>query len=332
MLGIFRNNQLETGFLVVLYAAAFFANVWLQPHVDIGVYQATSNILGQWIYSKLGTLALVHNSVFFALLLLQAFMLNSMVNNYRLAKRYTFITAICYILMTNVFIELDYCSPAFMANTFLILALQNLYPTFSKKVLLGQIFNVGFWISIASLIYASSGVYLLLAILGLLILRPFDFREVLILLGGYIVPLFLVGTYQFVGDNFAVWWQHDVAQHYFQFQFLWTIDISFYISIGLIIIIMLWAMLNAPAIYFKTTTKEKKYINIIYLMFLIGSFSFIGQNQIYIQQFSLLAIPMAVLLSLNLQSLKSNGTAEFFHLMVFMAVLFVQYFGLLQIG
>lgn len=329
MLGIFRNNQLETGILVVLYAGAFFVNVWLQPHTAIAEYETTANILGQWIYSNLGGSALLHNSLFFVLLLVQGFMLNAMVNNYRLAKRYTFITAICYILMSNAFAGLDYCSPAFIANTFLILALQNLYPTFNKKVLLGQIFNVGFWVGIASLIYASTGVYLLLAILGLLILRPFDFREMLILLAGYAIPLFLVGTYQFVAGDLANWWQHDVAQHYFQFQFLWTVDLTFYISIGLMVVVMLWAVINASAIYFKTTTKEKKYINIIYLMFLIGGFSFVGQNLIYVQQFSLLAIPMAVLLSLNLQSLKSNGTAEFFHLILFMAVLSVQYLGLL---
>ncbi|MCP4442288.1 MAG: hypothetical protein GY810_25550 [Aureispira sp.] len=330
MLGIFRNNQLETGVLVVFYAAIFFTNVWLQPHIDITIYQDTSNVLGLWIYELIGTSPMILNSVFFVLLLLQAFMLNSVVNNYRLAKRYTFITAICYVLMSNAFVTLDYCSPAFISNTFLILALQNLYPTFSKKVLLGQIFNVGFWVGIASLIYAASGVYILLATIGLLILRPFDLREMLVLLSGYIAPLFLMGVYQFVSDDFGAWWQHDIAQHYFTFEFLWSIDITFYISMGIVGIVGLWGFLNAPAIYFKTTTREKKYINIIYLMLIVGGVSLVGQNIIYLQHFSLLVAPLAVLLSLNIQSLKSNGTAEFFHLVLFMAVLSVQYLGILK--
>ena len=75
------------------------------------------------------------------LVVLQAIMLNTVVNNYKMGRELTYFTALCYILLASAIPEFLYLSPALMGNTFLIIALAEMFKWYRKFEASASIFN-----------------------------------------------------------------------------------------------------------------------------------------------------------------------------------------------
>lgn len=324
MLQIFRNNQLFTIFFVFIYALIFSANTWLYEGISLTSFEQLPSTLGTWLIDIVDS-PTTNRLAFVFLLLIQAAIVNTLVNQFRLAKHYSYVPAIAYILIHFAGAGIDICSPVMLANCFLLWALYSLFCSYEKRVSLAVVFNVGFATALAALCYHGFVVYLGWIIISVLILRSFDPQEFVILLGGFFVPFFLLGTYHFINNNLSNWLHTEIWVHYQQMTVHYDNILSLYILIGLFIVPILLAIIQLQTLHFKTTTKEKKYINIIILMPFIGLLSFLVQSHLYTYNFLVLAIPVAILLSLVLQSFKSLALAEVLHLIFFMLALGIQY-------
>lgn len=323
VLQLFRNNQIFTALLVLVYFLFFGVNIWFYSN-DLTIFQnlpsTLSGSLNGWFehptFNKIG---------FSVLVLLQALGLNFILNEFKLTKKFSFVPAICFILFHFTTSNLDSLSPLVIANTFLIWSLYSLFKSYEKRVSLGTVFNIGFGIAIASLFYHSYFVYFIWAMLGLLIIRSFDPQEFILLILGYALPFFFMGTYHFVNDTLGNWWLNEIVIHYTKLAVFYPVNWQFYILIVLLIAPFILAASNAHGIYFKTTAREKKYIHVLFLMPVIGFLSILFQNNLYSIHYVIFAIPMGSLFSLALLSYKSLIMAEIIHFIVFMLILGIQY-------
>lgn len=324
VLQLFKNNQLHTLLLVFLYALLFYTRQWLYPSDDLLLYRATSGWLAGTVYEWLGGYGWLQRLLFGVLLLLQAIYLNYLVQEYRLAKRPTYVTAIAYVLVVSFFRIENGLSPAFIANSFLLLSLGSLYRSYDKNGSAGAVFNAGFWLGVAALCYFSAAVLLLWAFLGLFILRSTEWRDWLILLLGFLMPFFWLGTYFFLQDGLGEWWARDIVG---QLGFNGQIAMNPWSVAGLATsgLIFLWTLANWQGLHYKTTIREQKCIQVVFWMFLGLLLSFFAQNALFIHHLTLFAVPLAVLLSLNLQSIQSVGISELLHLLLLLGCLAVQY-------
>ncbi len=259
------------------------------------------------------------------LLLLQAGIVNLLVNEFRLAKHYSYVPAIAFILVHFAGADIDVCSPVMLGNCFMLWALFCLFQSYEKRVSLAVIFNIGFATAMAALCYHGFIVYFIWMVLAVLILRSFDPQEFILLLGGFFVPFFLLGTYHFINDNLGYWFYTELGQHYQQMTVHYDNNLSLYVLIGLMVAPIILALLQLQTLHFKTTSREKKYINVVLIMPFVGLLSFLVQSNLYAYHFLVLAIPVAILLSLVLQSFKSLALAELLHLVIFMLALGLQY-------
>lgn len=324
MLQLFRNYQIPTVLLVLLYLLVLSTNLWLYPHSLLSTVDDLPSTLGQWLMSWLtnsGT-----NRIFFTLIVwVQALVLNGLVNQFRLAKHTTFIPAILFILMHFTGPELDICSPVVFANGFLIWCLHQLWRSGEKRVPLGVIFNIGFTAAMAALCYHGFFVLLFWVMLAWVVVRSFDPQEFILLLGGFGVPFFLMGTYHFVNDNLGNWWSQELGVHYRELQVYYTQEATWPITVGLLAIGALIVLVQWSSIQFKTTTREKQAIQATLLLALVLGFSFLVQAQLYSYHFVVFAVPFGILLSLALQSMKSYAMAEMLHLLLFLGIIGLQY-------
>ena len=324
MLQLYRNNQVFTALLVLFYFLIFGANIWLYPNTNLTSFQELPSTLSQWLFNWISH-PLTNKLCFSILLLLQAFALNSIVNNFKLAKEYSFVPAICFVLLHFSYFNIDSCSPVVIANSFILWAVYSLFGSYEKRVSLGTIFNAGFSVAMATLFYHGYAVYSLWVVVGLLIIRSFDLQEFLILIAGYCIPFFLMGTYHFVDGNLAFWIQSELSVHYNTMEIFYNANTDLYLLLGIMIIPVLLAVGNLQGLYFKTTSREKKYIQVMLVMPVIGLFSFLLQNNIYSYHYLIFAVPLSVLLSLALLSYKSLAYAEAIHFLLFMLCLGIQY-------
>lgn len=324
MLQLFRNNQIFTVLFVLIYALVFSVNTWLYEGISFASFEQLPSTIGIWLIDWVDN-PISNRITFILLLLLQAFVVNLLVNHFRLAKHSSYVPAMAYILVHFAGVGIDICSPVMLANCFILWALYSLLCSYEKRVSLATVFNIGFATAMAALCYYGFIVYSVWMILALLLLRSFDPQEFIILLGGFFVPFFLLGTYHFINSNLGHWLNTEIWVHYQQMMVHYDTTIGLYLLVGFFASPVLLALLQLQTLHFKTTAKEKKYINMVLWMPFIGALSFLFQSHLYAYHFLVLAVPAAILLSLVLQSFKSLALAELFHLILFMLALGVQY-------
>jgi len=324
VLQIFRNNDFVTNLLALGYLAIFAANTWLYPTEQLDVLTSLPASLWGYVLPYVSD-PLTNKVCFVLLVLLQAFYVNYLVGEYKLLRQQTLVTAICFMLLYFAYFDTDFCSPLLLANTFLIASLHSLLASYDKKVSLGTIFNIGFWIAIAAFCYHSYWVFILWAMIGLLIVRTFDWQEFILLLLGFVVPFFLMGTWHYVLGSYDQWISTQLGVHFGSTQFNIDVNGWFYLMLAVLFLPYILSLLNLGGIQFKTTTREKKFIQVILLLPIIGLLSFFFQQEIHLIHFQLFIVPLGILLGLVTQSYKTALFAEAVHFLLFMICLGMQY-------
>ncbi len=323
MLQLFRDNQFINAIFIILYFAFFSINIWLYPN-DIAFVeevQGTFNTLFfAWVDSP------VKNKIFFNILVLvQVFLLNFIVNYFKLAKNQTFIPAVCFIVLHFLYENIDCCTPVLLANTFLLWAMFSLFASYEKRVSMGTIFNIGFAVGLSTLFYHGHAVYFLWALAGLFVVRSFEVQEFIIMTGGYFVPFFLMGTFHFISGDLGLWIENDLLVHYKTMNLQFIFDFQLYLLLGGMVFCYFFAFLNMQNIYFKTTSKVKKYITAVFIMPMASLLSFFLQSNLYSFHFLTFFIPISILLSLAIQSQKKPVLSEAIHFILFMICIGIQY-------
>lgn len=253
---------------------------------------------------------------------LQAVLVNNLVNQQRLFKEITLFPGLFYILLVSAIQDFLPLSSVLLGNTFLILALNNLLATYKNPKCADAIFNVGFWVGTAALFYNAFVFFLLLAFLGLLILRNFKFKEGLMMVGGYLLPFMFASTYSFWYDQLGEYWDTYFLN---QFAFLdFRLADNWDTNYKLILLVLFFLLGAFNRYQFPKSYKNRNYVNIIYTTLLISGLTFLFQNNIQISHFLIIATPLSILLAAQFLAF-SKTSAELVHFALFVAVILFQF-------
>lgn len=169
------------------------------------------------------------------LIITQALRLNFVFNDQRMFNKPTFLTAMVYILITAVFNEWNQLTPALVANTlvvWLFSQIVKLYNSPNPKTLL---FNIGLIIGGCILAYHPTTLLILIAIFALMVVRPFNITEWLVMLMGVCAPFYFLFMYLFLTDRLAQ------LQQYVP---MWQLNLPdvettplFFVTIGVVLLI-----------------------------------------------------------------------------------------------
>ncbi len=139
--------------------------------------------------------------------ILQAILLNQIADKNRLFHHSSLLPAVCYILICSFIPELSYFNAPLVANWFLIVAFGIILNLSNKQDVQKQLFNAGFFISIAALIYMPYSVFVIAVFLSISMLRSFKLSEWLAGILGLVTPIYFIAAYLFLTDNTAVFSQ-----------------------------------------------------------------------------------------------------------------------------
>lgn len=325
MLAIFRTNQAAFSIFLLLYAlvlrSAYFFNAF---PVDM----ANDGVLSLWTKDWFGNSYIISGILTLLVVFVQGVLINTMVNKYRLFREVTLFPGLFYILVVSAVQDFLPLSSILLGNTFLILAIYNLLSIFKAKKCADGIFNTGLWIGTAALFYHAFAFFLFLGLIGLLVLRNFKLKELLMIISGYILPFIFSSAYYFWQDQFSEYWQ----VHFFtQFNFLdfrWAGGWNTYYK--LIILMLLFAVGLFNRYTFEKSYQTRSFMNIFYTALFISGLTFFFQENIQISHFLIIATPLSILLAASFLSM-SKTTAELIHLLLFMGILLFQ-FNVLAIG
>jgi hypothetical protein len=320
MLQFFRTNSPVAAIILLIYAVL----VRLHDFITPSDWQPTNpDYFSKIIYGWVGTNGFVPSLIALLLVFFQGFMLNQIITNNKMLQIPNYFTAVAYVLIASAIPEFLELHPLHFANTFFIIGINELFKSYRKYNAASELFNVGFCVAIGSLFYFSFNALLLFAIMGLLVVRSFNIKEISIILVGFFVPFFLIGTYLLWMDSFDSFRSIWANFYLFDFNVVW--EAATYAKLGLFSFLLVLAFVNFQSFYYRTNIQTQKYISMFYWAMLIALISLIYQSQVELGHLLILAPSLAVFLGFILTKLKNKAVAEFLHLSLLIIILILQY-------
>ncbi|MCU0432069.1 MAG: hypothetical protein MUC87_01290 [Bacteroidia bacterium] len=196
-------------------------------------------------------------------LLGEAFLLNYIVQQHQLLTKKSWLPALLTVVLGSATADLLQLSAPLLALLPLLLALHVLAGTYRLNSAFSQVFNSGVLISIAALIYLPAAIFLVFAFAALVLLRPFIWREWMILLFGFLLPWIYVSVWYYWHDNLAVFYRDLVLQPVLQRDFFLKLPAEAYPLTAIVGLLLLTAIGRFVAGSGTATMKTRKGISLM---------------------------------------------------------------------
>lgn len=245
MTHVFRSGNPGVLVWLVLYALVMKIFFLIQPlplpsdtHAGI-VYNFLIRLLQQDLHWGKGHFQWIA----FLLLMILALQLNQLLTRYRLLPGRNYYPAMTFLLLSTFQPAWNQLSAAMVACCFLIPALSTTLHPDVQAIQRAQLYQAGFWLGIGSLLYPPIGIFLCLLWLMMLVNRPFRLAEWLLVLVGWLTPLYflMVGRFlvnQLSWTDWKIRWQFYLDLHWLNQWMIATIVVMgllFVVGFGLIL-------------------------------------------------------------------------------------------------
>lgn len=320
LLSLFRTNQLFTAIFLLPYIAALhLAPVWIDDNWEPAIH----GVLTDLFFDAFGYKTTFTQVTAGALLFIQAVLVVIIDFRHKLSSEPTLFAGVFLALVSSVSVPFLHLSSYYFSNIFLLIAIDQLLVTYRKANVSGHLLNVGFYIGVAALFSPTYLVYILLAFVGLNILRGFNFNERLTVLIGVLIVFILAGTLYFWYGQLDAFWQ---------IQFIDSFSLWDYragnaftpIHLGLLFLLVLIMIFLRVQIVARKTMEVQKKIDIFYWAMLISVLAVLFQSDVQENSFLVVTPFLGLFLGIQWGNLRSN-ISELLHLLFLVVVLLLQY-------
>ena len=315
----FKSNNAAGLFILPLIAIATWTFGFVTPD-DVPVKHAMP--LFELTGAPLAAISWLATLTAMVLVLAGAYSINYIVNENEVLTKKTNLPALFYVVFMSNNISMLELHPLLFSNLFLLFAINKLLSSYRKDLAFSQVFDAGLLVSTASLFYFPSVVFLPLIGIGLILFRPFNWREWVISFIGVIVPYIFAVTYYFWNDTLDYLFYDKM---FFPIIFkapVTGLSQSFYflLTVGWIIVLFSFGRLFSGL--GGGSQKTKKSLVLMLWMFVFSGLSVFLAPEISTKYFSAMAIPVTVICSNYFIRQKKELWGEILFL-IFLAAIFV---------
>lgn len=199
MVSLFKEKTTIGVFRLILLSVVVHAKFFLQSPA---VLQNTDHLLFAPLLQEiihLPTLALA--MLYHGLVVIQALRLNYILGNHKLFAHTNFTVAMCYILFTGLLPQWCNITEALIINIFIIWLIHLLCRLYHAQKPGAVVFNIGLITGITVLLYPPAFLLVLIMLIGILIIRPFRFTQIIAYLIGTTLPLYFLSAYLFLSGQ-----------------------------------------------------------------------------------------------------------------------------------
>ena len=309
MLSFFRNNQLIRSLFLLFYAAILKIPLFFYPYPD----KLTGGYLGEVIAQRIES-----KSIAIGLSILITFLagvyLNKIVIENRLTRESTLFPGLFFILLVSIIPEMGILSPPLLGLLPFLIALEYLLHLYKNTEYSGKLFNIGFWISTASLFYFAYFYFVIFVFISISILkfvRVADFFRILI---GILTPYLLMFYYFFwIGESGTI--IHEIMGSYLGFiHFPLIFNLAAAIKFGLAILIMVVGVLNFGQYIKKKNVQAINKIDVIYWGSAMAGLTLFVAHPLTIYHLVLLMPFLAIIMAMMFINLSNQIVGEVLHL------------------
>ncbi len=264
----------------------------------------------------------------FVLIFIEALLINYIIEKNEIIDTTTYLPALVYIVLMSLQPEMFSLHPIVIANLFILLALHKLMQTYRKEKAYAETFDTGLYISLACLFYIPTLVFIILLWIGLLIIRPFIWREWVISLIGITLPWVYLIFYYFWKEKLdvlqyeALYYTLIVPSKSFS-----TLDLSIsnYFQLLVLSITFVFTASRFLRDYSKGTVRLRSNLSLLVYFFIFSIISIIFAPEYTISYLSFLSIPYSILFSSYLLFSKKEWVAELLFSLLIISVFINQF-------
>lgn len=323
---LYRNTYPTQIILLVLIALAIWSPALFHSVPAIQDYDKLQPLYNLLIVNNLLTSSRVSSFIALCIMLAQAFLLNKIVNQNDIVSKTTFLPALVYTLLMSYHPAGLTIHPTLIANTFILLIINNLFISNDNPDHYPSILSIGFYLSIASLFWFPVVFIIPLLIISVFIISAKPFREFVILLSGICLPYYFLAFSYFMTNNLR-----DISHSYVQifwnfFDFSFQISPFEYAALGLFAIVFLLSMVKVFGLLFEMVIATRR--KLLFLILLLAGLTIgIGFSSNPIVDGLMIIFPIsAIIVSKYFTLLHKRWTAEFLLSLLLLLIILGKFF------
>ncbi|GAB4131384.1 MAG: hypothetical protein Fur0041_01690 [Bacteroidia bacterium] len=229
----------------------------------------------------------------FLIMLGNAFLLNYIVRKNQLLSRKSWLPALMFVVFSACTPGLLWPHASLFASFFLLLSLLLVLETYRQDKSLGAVFHVGLMVGLAAQFYLPALVFLIFHLISLLILRPFIWREWVVIIIGAILPFIYVLFYFFMKDHTAGLTREYIIEPIVHRSFFLKLPLADYVLAGGTGIVLLGSMGRFIAGSGTSTMKTKKGISVLIWFMVLSLAAILPAQHFGVDTFVFTIIPVA---------------------------------------
>lgn len=204
MIGVFRQKNPGNAFLLLIYALILKFPLFL--HAPAPLRQEEDNYLYKLILRVLhpfaGDKGFLYGLLAFALLFLQASLLNRVANSIKLFPKPNFLVGMSFLLVSSLLPEWNQFSSTMIVNLLLIWIFYGMAGWYNNAKPLSAVFNTCLIVGVLPLLYSPCVAYLVMLLLAMIITRPVRVSEIVVGLIGFLTPYYFLFIVLYLTNDF----------------------------------------------------------------------------------------------------------------------------------
>ena len=303
---------------IVIWVFGFIHPISLPIKHSMPLYELMAGIFVNipWLSTLIGLILVIG----------EAFLLNFIVNENEVLEKQNYLPALFYIVFMSNNDAMLTLHPLLFGNLFILFALHKLLSSYRKDNAFSNAFDAGFLISIATLFYFPFVVFLPLLGVGLIIMRPFNWREWIISFFGAAIPYLFVITFYFWNERLDYLFYDKMFYQFIREKPVLDFPKTFYFMLGIGWMVILFSIFKIIVGVGIGSQRTKKSIILLVWFLFFSALSILLAPEISTKYFSAMAIPSAVFCANYFTFIKKEWWAEFLFLLL-LASLFVNLFA-----
>jgi hypothetical protein len=233
------------------------------------------------------------------------FMIRLISINQEVVEKQNYFPVFIYLILGISSVQPHQVTPQIFTNIFILYSFYVLLDTYRKEHVLNRVFEAAFCLSISAFVTISSVIIFPLFFIALLILRPFYWREWVIALLGFIVPVFIYESIAYLTE-FNQWYFIKATQSFFQYFKVPSFS-EYYLPLLFILgLLLLISIISELVTGFGNTVKKQRTRSILFWYLIFPCFGFfpggVNSSMIILK----LAFPLSIFIGDFLFGLKQS--------------------------
>ena len=327
LLRIFQSNRLYVLILIPLAGLILWYKSLFSLYISEFSFDSCQMPLYYLIANILKGKILISVSISFVLLVIHAFLLIRLNTKFIFIKKRTYLPALFFILISGSFLPLQRLTPVIFASLLLLFAIEKIFNSYKKAGLSYNYFDAAFLISLGTLFYFNMIFYLLIIWIGLIIFRPFNWREWIISFLGFICPYIFVISYYYLFEGTLKNFLTTLINNFSPVNYLSSLSLSYYLFYSFLLFLILISSYYMIKIFPKKKINTRKYFIFFLWLFLITLIVYFVLPSTSIELLVILSIPVSYIISHYFDSIKSTWWSEALFILFVGFLCFIQIYN-----